>query len=433
MPLTSAVALQHELETAWERSDRIFSWLAPGALLAQPIPLRHPFLFYLGHLPAFAWNQLCRGALGRGSLSPALDELFARGIDPHDTAADASGGTRGETSRPTRWPDERSTLDYRDRVRQDVRAALDALPESAMTRVQLVLEHELMHHETLLYMLQELDHRLKAGPPPVAALSVRCPPRRSLRIPAGRARLGARRDALDFGWDNEFPGHEVDVPAFELDDRPVTNAEFLEFVEAGGYAQRGLWSEEAWSWLASRHARHPHGWQRTAGGWTVRAPFEDARWEHAQHWPASVSWAEAAAFARHAGRRLMTEPEFHRAAWGDDADVTPDALEPAHLGFRGLAPRPVCSGPASSSAHGAHELIGNGWEWTATLFAPFPGFRADLPDYAGYSADFFDGRHYVLLGASWATDARLVRRSFRNWYQPHYPYVFSKFRTAGPA
>jgi formylglycine-generating enzyme required for sulfatase activity len=83
------------------------------------------------------------------------------------------------------------------------------------------------------------------------------------------------------------------------------------------------------------------------------------------------------------------------------------------------------------SPSGVRELVGNGWEWTGTPFQPFPGFRADLPDYPGYSADFFDGRHSVLLGGSWATDRRLVRRSFRNWYQPHYPYVFTKFRLAG--
>ena len=86
------------------------------------------------------------------------------------------------------------------------------------------------------------------------------------------------------------------------------------------------------------------------------------------------------------------------------------------------------SHPAGASAWGVHELVGNGWEWTSSVFGPFPGFRAYARTYPGYSADFFDGKHYVMAGASWATDGALVRRSFRNWFQPHYPYVFAKFR-----
>jgi len=427
-------ALRHELETAWARSDRIFGLLLPGALLERPIPLRHPFLFYLGHLPAFAWNQIGRGGLGQGALRAEFDDLFARGIDPRDTA-----GTEAEAS-VARWPDEGSVLEYRDRARQAVRSALDALPAAEWRRVPLVLEHELMHHETLLYMLQELDHGWKRAPaaaggtdPAVRAPPAAPPPRHSLAVAAGCARLGARREERRFGWDNEFPEHEVEVPGFELDDRPVTNGEFLEFVRDGGYDRRDLWSAEAWAWLASRGERHPHGWRRAGGTWVVRAPFEDVAFERARHWPASVAWVEAAAYASYHGRRLMTEAEFHRAAYGDEAEAATGAARRATLGLTCWSQQPVCSTPGAIAPSGARELIGNGWEWTSTPFSPFPGFRADLPDYPGYSADFFDGRHFVLLGGSWATDARFARRSFRNWYQPHYPFVFSKFRTAGPA
>ena len=425
MPLTPARAL-HELEAAWARTDRIFDLLLPAAWLERPIPLRHPFLFYLGHLPAFAWNQLCRGALGQRSLRPELDDLFARGIDPRDTGPAGSPGAR--------WPEVRLVLDYRDRAREGVRDALDRLPAAESRRLALVLEHELMHHETLLYMLQELDHGWKRAPSGEAGAHDEAapepPPRRPRRVPAGPARLGARRDALTFGWDNEFPELVVEVPAFDLDDRPVSNGEFLEFVRQGGYERRELWSDEAWAWLAARGERHPHGWRRAGEGWTVRAPFEDVPFERARHWPASVAWVEAAAFARARGRRLLTEAEFQRAAWGEASDDT--APPPcANLGLRRWSFEPVGRPSGAPSPWGVGELVGNGWEWTASTFQPFPGFRADLPDYAGYSADFFDGRHYVLLGASWATDARLARRSFRNWYQPHYPYVFSKFRLAG--
>ena len=154
----------------------------------------------------------------------------------------------------------------------------------------------------------------------------------------------------------------------------------------------------------------------------VRTLFEDVPFESAADWPVVASWAEAAAYARWRSARLPTEAEWHRAAEGAPRDQ-------GNVDFRHGSPLPVGSHPEGASRHGVLELVGNGWEWTATPFAPFPGF-VPLARYPGYSADFFDGAHFVLLGGSWATDEALLRPSFRNWFQPHYPYVFSKFRCA---
>jgi formylglycine-generating enzyme required for sulfatase activity len=135
-------------------------------------------------------------------------------------------------------------------------------------------------------------------------------------------------------------------------------------------------------------------------------------------WPVYVSQVEASAYARWKGRRLMTEPEFHRAAEGSTT---------GHFDFAGFDPIPVGSHPPSAA--GVFDLVGNGWEWTSTVFAPFEGF-APMRSYPEYSADFFDGRHYVMKGASPATARELVRPSFRNWFRGNYPYVYAKFRTA---
>ena len=405
------------LRAAWQRSDRLLGLLADGAWLEQPIALRQPFLFYLGHLPAFAWNHLGRGLLARPPFRPELDRLFERGIDPVGVDAYVPQAA---------WPERVAVFDYRDRVRREIAEALSdpGFPRQGDPVVAMVVEHELMHHETLLYMVQELDHGLKTRPegwpelPQAGGPRPACP----VAVPEGDVVLGAAPGSLPFGWDNEFPECLVRVPRFAIDDRPVTNADLLEFVRDGGYAEPALWREDDWAWRVRRCVHRPHSWVRDGDGFRVRGLLEDVTFERAAHWPAMVSWAEASAYARWRGARLPTETEWHRAAGG-----TPPAAGNFH--FRHASPLPVGSSPEGASAWGVHELVGNGWEWTSSAFAPFPGF-APMPRYPGYSADFFDGRHFVLLGASWATDEALVRPSFRNWFQPHYPYVFSKFRCA---
>jgi ergothioneine biosynthesis protein EgtB len=422
-----------QLARAWQRSDRLFGMLDDEAWLEQPIALRQPLLFYLGHLPAFAWNHLGRGVLGEAGFDPGLDALFERGIDPVGVDAYAPRAA---------WPDRSAVMAYRDRVRARLSTALGdpGLPCEAQAVASMVIEHELMHHETLLYMFQELDHGLKRRPPdwprlpgtPRAEAQRRTAARR-VEVPGGAVRLGAAPGALAFAWDNELPERRVEVAAFELDDRPVTNADFVEFVGAGGYRERSLWRGQDWDWRLRRQVERPHSWRGAAGHdrsrsgpSCVRSLFEDVPFETAADWPVAVSWAEAAAYARWRGARLPTEAEWHRAAAG--------IADPAsgNVGFRQGSPLPVGGDAAGTSAWGIHELVGNGWEWTASPFAPFPGFEP-LPRYPGYSADFFDGAHFVLLGGSWATDESLLRPSFRNWFQPHYPYVFSKFRCARPA
>jgi gamma-glutamyl hercynylcysteine S-oxide synthase len=141
-------------------------------------------------------------------------------------------------------------------------------------------------------------------------------------------------------------------------------------------------------------------------------------------WPVYVSLAEARAFARWRGGRLPTEAEFHRAAYGTPGDHEPSG----NLGFTHWSPTPAGTDSNDQNRWGIKDLIGNGWEWTETPFQPFPGFSPYIAGYKEYSADFFDGKHFVLKGGSWATVKELVRPSFRNWYQAHYPYVFAKFR-----
>ena len=427
--------------SAWARSDELFGLIRGNQLLAKPIVWRHPFLFYVGHLPAFSWNQICGGILQWQSFNPRFDELFCRGIDPDvDT-----GECHWHPEIPDEWPTIRQTKEYRDRVRGAILESLDVVPRTFSNNIMaqggrvfdMVLEHEYMHQETLLYMLQELPMEQKNRPAwaPRYAFNA-APASRSIHIPAGKARLGARFYELNFGWDNEFSTVTVDVPAFDVDSLPVTNGEFFEFVESGSYDDERFWLPADWKWKQLENKRHPNCWVKRGDEWFYRAMFDYLPLSKTVSWPVYVCLAEARAFARWRGKRLPSEAEFHRAAfygpderensypWGE-AVPTP---RHGNFEFSSWSPTPVGSHPAGASRWQVGELIGNGWELTDTPFAPFSGFAPYMTSYPDYSKDFFDGKHFVVKGASWATAAELIRPSFRNWYQVHYSYVFAKFR-----
>lgn len=430
-----------KFSAAWARTDQIFDILRPGELSAAPIVWRHPFIFYVGHLPAFSWNQVCGAILQWPSFNSYFDDLFCRGIDPDvDT-----GECHWHPEVPETWPSLEETLGYRDRVRGALIEALEAVPRLRSRNLmaqgdrvfQLVLEHEYMHQETLLYMLQQLAPEKKRCPQEFARYSFqRAVKSRPIAVPAGRARLGARLRDDSFAWDNEIEQTFVDVPAFTMDSLPVTNEEFLQFVAAGGYENESLWRPEDWSWKNLEQKTHPTVWTKRGNVWFYRAMFDVLPLDQVNSWPVYVSLAEARAYAHWRGKRLPSEAEFHRAAyygpdgretmhpWGNSAPTS----QHGNFGFSHWSPMPVGSRPAGASRWGIMELAGNGWELTDTAFGPFPGFSPYIASYADYSRDFFDGKHFVLKGASWATPAELLRPSFRNWYQAHYPYVFAKFR-----
>jgi iron(II)-dependent oxidoreductase len=419
-----------------QRSREIFDLLSDDAYYSRPIALRHPIVFYDGHLPAFSFNTLVKRALGRPSIDARLETLFARGIDPHETSS------RPGTTEAT-WP---SRDDVRAFAAEADRQILDALENAELDRpgdplldhaeaAFTIIEHEAMHQETLLYMWHRLPLEQKRRPAGYEPRVVGSTPKTEwIEVPTGRATLGVNRGSIDFGWDNEFPAFAVDVEGFAIERHDVTNARFVEFVEAGGYEDPQWWTPEDWSWIAREGISHPLFWEPIDGDWYWRGMFERAPLPPS--WPVYVSHAEASAFARWSGARLMTEAEFQRAAFGSPegerehpwgtAEVTPDR---ATIDFCSWDPEPVGTHPMGVSAWGVEDLIGNGWEWTGTPFAPFPGFRT-MASYPEYSADFFDGEHFVMKGGSPATARALVRPTFRNWFRGRYPYVYATFRCA---
>lgn len=435
--LATSARTRHNLHSrlldARARTDELFQIVRPEAIYDRPIPERHRIIFYLGHAEAFDWNLLAERAFGLRSFHPTFDKLFALGIDPVEAALPAD--------RPEDWPSRGEIAAYNRRVRDDLDAEIgralahpsEGHPQFLMM-LETAIEHRMMHAETLAYMFHQLPVERKIKGPIGSPSRPHRAKSRMVEIPAERATLGMQRVHGDeFGWDNEFAAHEVHVPEFQIDACNVTNGDFLKFIQAGGYENRPLWSDDAWEWKEKHGIGHPVFWKRDGNLWLYRAMFGEIRLP--LDWPVFVSHAEAAAYTKWLGRKLPTEAQFHRAAYGTPraaersypwGEEPPSAVH-GNFDFRQWDVAPVGSHPAGASAFGVQDLLGNGWEWTRTVFGPFSGF-APYSYYAGYSANFFDGKHYVAKGGSPRTAACLLRRSFRNWFQSHYPYIYATFR-----
>jgi len=404
------------MESARSRTDELFALLTPAAVYSQPVPERHRLIFYLGHLEAFDWNLICRQSLGVPSFHPQFDKLFEFGIDPPVGQAAAD--------QPADWPSVEEVLAYNQKVRRIIDDSIDQVPEQL---VHVAIEHRLMHAETLAYLIHNLPYDQKSeGPLAEARNSAKSIVGGMIEIPAGFATLGQK--AGEFGWDNEFDQHRVAVSGFTVSKYKVTNRDYLKFVESGAAA--------------------PHFWTERGGDqrdqkWLYHGMFAEVPLP--LNAPVYVTYREAAAYARWVGKDLLTEPQFHRAAFetpeqkerpypwggavGGDAvrgDAVPDATH-GNFDFHHWDPVDVDATPAGDSAFGVSQLIGNGWEWTSTPFGPFPGFQP-FPFYQGYSKNFFDEEHYVMKGASPRTASCFLRPSFRNWFRPDYPYVYATFR-----
>jgi len=435
--LDNQAQLLARLAQARSATDDLFRRVRTDALYDRPIGERHRIVFYIGHLDAFDWNLIAGHALGLGPADTEFDRLFAFGIDPL--------GDGLPQDQPSDWPPLAQIESYAHRVRKVLDDLLNGRSRVAESDWQfprdvilnVAIEHRLMHAETLTYMLHQLSPERKMVPHDYVSVNSHRTGSRAISwmidVPEGTATLGIPRDGEAFGWDNEFEEYSVRVPAFAIGPHKVTNAEFLRFVRGGGYDDQSFWSDVDWAWIKAHNVSHPHLWLARQDQWFYRAMFEEIPLP--LDWPVYVSHAEASAYARFVGGSLPTEAQFHRAAYGTQegteqaypwGDELPDATR-GNFDFQYWDPVAVGSTPGGRSAFGLEDAVGNGWEWTSTPFAPLPGFEP-FPFYSGYSADFFDGKHFVVKGASSRTAACMARRSFRNWFQPHYPYIYASFR-----
>jgi iron(II)-dependent oxidoreductase len=432
--------IAEELEEARERTRRLLAEVSEEDLTAQHDPIMSPLIWDYGHIGYYEELWLLQSLLGRDPTSEEINDIY-----------DASQYSRGE--RPDlNLMDRPGAERFLDEVRRQAIEALENLPEEQFESggdlvrggfvYRMVLQHEHQHNETMLQTLQLMQRETGYRPEPEVELPES--PGEEFKngggmifVPGARFTMGA--DEASFAFDNERPAHPRHLPGFYLDETPVTNREFIEFVEGGGYEEEGLWDPEGWSWITAEgilvpkhwYQKEPHDW------WAQRFGFDeplrlDAPVMH-------VSWYEADAYARWAGKRLPTEAEWEKAAsWDPDTGEVyyyPWGEERPHAGgiranLDQLAFRPadVGSYPAGASPCGALGMIGDAWEWTASDFDAYPGFQA-YP-YDEYSKVFFNEDYKVLRGGSWATRPASIRNTFRNWDHPIRRQLFVGFRCA---
>lgn len=415
-----------------------------------------PILWHLGHVGAFEGYWILQRIKGDPTISSRYDEIF----DPIKTPREDS----------TNLPPLSEIENYLERVREEVLSFLVKFRPSddPMLRdgyvFDMIIEHEYQHQETVAYLLQMLEPKLKRTPqaldsgvdPGLSSTSeghrlksmlrpsnseehrLKSMLPRMVSVAGGEFEMGS--EGYPFAYDNEKPAHRVELADYRIDAYPVTAGEYAEFIEADGYQTRSLWSDEGWEWKETNKIDCPEYWSSSdAGGsrgalFRVREMFEDNAM-NPDHPVTGVSWYEADAYARFAGKRLPTEAEWEKAAswepaagrkrrfsWGDEPG------DHGNFGFRNWGMTSVGTYSRDTSAYGCFDMSGNVWEWTSSRFEPYPGF--EVFPYPEYSEIWFDGDHRVMKGGSWATRLPLLRCSFRNFWRPRFRVAFAGFRCA---
>jgi ergothioneine biosynthesis protein EgtB len=351
----------------------------------------NPPLWELGHIGWFeefwcARNPERARGLAAVPETPRPPPLLAGADELYDSS---------RVAHATRWqlplPDAQATLAYLAAVREQTLALLDRIPDDELYFVQLAILHEDMHREAWDYMAQTLALPLERPPPPALPADAG-----EVALPGGAWMLGS--SAGGFAFDNELPAHTVRLAPFAIDAAPVSWARYLPFIAAGGYGRPEFWSENGWRWCQARRQergealprylrRHGADWEiRRFAGWQVLDAAQPA---------IHLTYYEAEAWCRWAGRRLPGEAEWEMAAM-----TRPDTF---HWGAV--------------------------WEWTASAFAPFVGFAAH--PYRDYSRPWFDGRP-VLRGASPATSERIRHPRYRNYFTAARDDIYAGFRSCAP-
>ena len=401
---------------------QLFDCLADDAAFYQKsTPLRHPLIFYFGHTATFFINKFLLAKLISERIDPHMESVFAVGVD------EMSWDDLGEENYD--WPSVVEVRDYRAKVRARVLHLIDTLDltlpinwKSPWWPVVMGIEHERIHLETSSVLIRQhaLANVRQQPQWPACKDSGEAPKNKLITVPAGLLRLGKNFDDAYFGWDNEYGQHEAEVAEFKASQYLVSNQEFLEFVEAGGYEHNRFWSDDGRSWRQFTEAKHPNFW-RWHDGWRLRLMTEEV--DMAWDWPAEVNYHEAKAFcewkAEQTGQpiRMPTEDEWHRLCAQAGVEEINNESANANLHIDHYA---SCC-PVTHYQHGEwFDVVGNVWQWTETPIYPFDKFKVH-PLYDDFTTPTFDGKHNLIKGGSWASSGNETRLSARYAFRQHFP------------
>eukprot|EP00741_Cyanophora_paradoxa_P005500 tig00000889_g5332.t1 len=419
------------LENTWALYETLFRSIKEEALFVIANPLRRPLIFYLCHTAVLYINKMHLAKLC-DRINPHFENIFQTGVD--EMSWDDMDLNNYD------WPSAAEVWDYRRKTFETLENVILNHPayklpitmDDPFWAVVMGFEHDRIHLETSAVLIRELPLKYVAKPlswrygPNNADRPQDAPKNEMIEVPEGIVDIGKPRDFPTYGWDNEYGRKLVAVPAFKAAKFLVTNAEFLAFVEAGGYKERRLWDEEGWRWVTYKKAEHPVFWvRRDDGGYAYRATYDviEMPWS----WPVDVNCLEAKAFCRWKGPeyRLVSEAEHHRMR-----DPVPDGLKPkverdiqfrpevpGNLNMRWHSATPVDMYPRTSQ--GFHDAHGNVWEWTEDWFHPLPGFQIH-PLYDDFSTPCFDNRHNMIMGGSWVSTGDEASSFARFHFRRHF-------------
>lgn len=420
-------ALIADLKDARQRTLELVEGLDQQQIIGPQLDTVNPLLWEIGHVAYFYELWILRHLDGRDSFLSNADELYDSINIAHED----------------RWDLPLLPLDETKTYMQDVLdAVITRLQNKAVNARDIYLTryavfHEDMHTEAYTYTRCTLDY-----PIPVFANNVlddgaydAGPLEGDVKIKGGEFLLGAKKES-GFCFDNEKWQHPVTIKPFSIARGATSYKQYAAFVDDNGYSDLQFWDDEGWDWVQKNNIISPGGWKKdSTGKWLIKH-FD--QWQTMRPHAAviHISWHEASAYCRWAGRRLPTEAEWELAASGSPADINEKRFYPwgnenpteKHVNMNSRAMRSIDVGalPEGDSAFGCRQMLGNVWEWTAGTFNPYPDFSSDM--YQDYSQPLF-GQTKVLRGGAWTTRSRMIRNTWRNYYGPDRNDVFAGFRT----
>ncbi|MCK9996671.1 MAG: 5-histidylcysteine sulfoxide synthase [Candidatus Krumholzibacteria bacterium] len=418
-------------QTTWELYEKLFEVMAcDEAYFLRADPLRHPLIFYLGHTAVFFINKLVLAKSISERVNPRFESIFAIGVD------EMSWDDLDEKN--YEWPTVSEVMAYRNQVRLVVENAINDLPlempvswDDPHWVILMGIEHERIHLETSSVLMRQLPLDMVKPHPEwaVCEKSGEAPANVLRDVPGGPVALGRPGNRAQYGWDNEYGQLESDVASFRASSYLVSNAEFREFVEAGGYRTERWWTPEGWDWRTFRQAEHPAFWIPVGDrDFRLRCFIEEIAMP--RNWPVEVNQLEAKAFcnwkAEVSGRpvRLPTEEEWYRLL--EVTGLAGHATWDRSHGNINLASYASSCPVTENITAGFGDVVGNVWQWTETPISGFPGFRVH-PLYDDFSTPTFDTRHNLIKGGSWISTGNEATRDSRYAFRRHF-YQHAGFR-----